>query len=230
MTSQAITPSHGLYREALPKGCIVFSSSEGRAIFREALEAGHMRCYFKMAEQFSTQTELTFCGLTTLVMILNALKVDPGKTWKKPWRWYDDNMLYNCVSMPMIKEIGISFDQFVSLVMLNSLIIKSERVDELASIETFRDHVTRLSRQDDHFIALSYSRKSLGQTGDGHFSPVGGYHPDRDLVLVMDTARFKYPPHWVPLTAIWEAMKPVDETTGKSFQTEIRIKRTQYFK
>jgi glutathione gamma-glutamylcysteinyltransferase len=46
---------------------------------------------------------------------------------------------------------------------------------------------------------LSYSRKVLGQTGDGHFSPVGGYHPGKDLALIMDTARFKYPPHWVPL-------------------------------
>ncbi len=28
--------------------------------------------------------------------------------------------------------------------------------------------------------------QALGQTGDGHFSPVGGYHPDKDLVLLMD--------------------------------------------
>lgn len=24
----------------------------------------------------------------------------------------------------------------------------------------------------------------------------GGYHPGRDMVLILDTARFKYPPHW----------------------------------
>jgi hypothetical protein len=30
--------------------------------------------------------------------------------------------------------------------------------------------------------------------GDGHFSPVGGYHAGKDLVLILDTARFKYPP------------------------------------
>ena len=50
--------------------------------------------------------------------------------------------------------------------------------------------------------------------GDGHFSPIGGYHKDRDLILVLDTARFKYPPHWVPLELIWKAMLATDQSTG----------------
>jgi hypothetical protein len=28
--------------------------------------------------------------------------------------------------------------------------------------------------------------------GDGHFSPIGGYCVERDAVLIMDVARFKY--------------------------------------
>ena len=39
------------------------------------------------------------------------------------------------------------------------------------------------------FLCVSYSRKQLHQSGDGHFSPVGGYHAARDMVLVMDVAR-----------------------------------------
>ncbi|XP_033741779.1 glutathione gamma-glutamylcysteinyltransferase 3-like [Pecten maximus] len=209
-------PKPEFYRRVLPDGCISFSSTEGKEIFKEALVTGHMCCYFKMAAQFSTQTEPAFCGLTTLVMILNALEIDPGKIWKAPWRWYHEDMLECCVSLQEMKEKGITYDQFVCLAACNSLEAESTRIDDSASLETFRDHVIRLSRQDDRFIALSYSRKTLGQTGDGHFSPVGGYHPDRDLVLVMDTARFKYPPHWVPLANIWEAMKPFDKSTGKS--------------
>ncbi|OWF43910.1 glutathione gamma-glutamylcysteinyltransferase 2-like [Mizuhopecten yessoensis] len=215
MASHGTKPKPEFYRRVLPDGCIAFSSTEGKTIFREALVSGHMGCYFKMASQFSTQAEPAFCGLTTLVMILNALEVDPGKVWKGPWRWYHEDMLECCVSLDVMKENGITFDQFVCLAACNSLEGESTRMDDSASLETFRNHVTRLSRNDDRFIALSYSRKILGQTGDGHFSPVGGYHPDRDMVLVMDTARFKYPPHWVPLTTIWEAMKPLDKSTGK---------------
>lgn len=65
-------------------------------------------------------------------------------------------------------------------------------------------------------MIVSYSRRSLHQSGDGHFSPIGGYHPERDLVLIMDVARFKYPPHWVPLVDLYAALQPIDKATGKS--------------
>eukprot|EP00698_Gefionella_okellyi_P016080 TRINITY_DN4578_c0_g2_i12.p2 TRINITY_DN4578_c0_g2~~TRINITY_DN4578_c0_g2_i12.p2 ORF type:complete len:248 (-),score=53.32 TRINITY_DN4578_c0_g2_i12:1034-1777(-) len=50
----------------------------------------------------------------------------------------------------------------------------------------------------------------------GHYSPIGGYHAERDLVLVMDVARFKYPPYWCPLALLWESMTVKDAVTNKS--------------
>lgn len=44
------------------------------------------------------------------------------------------------------------------------------------------------SSGEEHLV-VSYSRRTLGQTGDGHFSPVGGYHAGRDLVLILDVVR-----------------------------------------
>jgi len=35
-------------------------------------------------------------------------------------------------------------------------------------------------------------------------------------VLILDVARFKYPPHWVPLPVLFKAMKPADPATSKS--------------
>ena len=71
-----------------------------------------------------------------------------------------------------------------------------------------------MCRREDAFVVCSYSRRVLRQTGDGHFAPIGGYHPGEDLVLILDTARFKSPPHWVPLTTLWEAMLAIDKETG----------------
>ena len=65
-------------------------------------------------------------------------------------------------------------------------------------------------------LVVSYDRGVLGQTGAGHFSPVGGYHAGRDLVLILDVARFKYPPHWVPLETLFQAMLSRDPVTGRS--------------
>lgn len=35
------------------------------------------------------------------------------------------------------------------------------------------------------------------------------------MTLILDVARFKYPPHWVPLKLLWDAMNTIDETTGQ---------------
>lgn len=66
------------------------------------------------------------------------------------------------------------------------------------------------------FLVVSYNRKILQQTGTGHFSPIAAYDPKTDSALILDTARFKYPPHWVKLDLLFESMKSVDVETGRS--------------
>ena len=66
------------YRRPLPETCISFCSQKGTEIFKEALVSGHMQSYFRLAAQFRTQDEPAYCGLSTLVMVLNSLEVDPG--------------------------------------------------------------------------------------------------------------------------------------------------------
>jgi len=36
------------------------------------------------------------------------------------------------------------------------------------------------------------------------------------MVLILDVARFKYPPHWVPLPLLYQSMNAIDAETGKS--------------
>jgi len=65
-------------------------------------------------------------------------------------------------------------------------------------------------------MVVSYSRKGLMQSGDGHFSPIGGYCPSTDMCLVLDVARFKYPPQWVKVDKLFRAMLLHDKVTNKS--------------
>ena len=78
----------------------------------------------------------------------------------------------------------------------------------------FRQQVLDVCSSGEEHLVVSYSRRSFKQTGDGHFSPVGGYHRGLDLVLILDVARFKYPPHWVPLSLLYEAMSHLDPVTS----------------
>jgi glutathione gamma-glutamylcysteinyltransferase len=209
-------PTEGFYRRPLPTSCIAFSSTKGRKLFREALELGGLEGYFALAEQFHTQAEPAFCGLGTMVVVLNALAIDPGRIWRGVWRWYGEEMLDCCRSLPVIKETGITLDEFVCISRCNGAKVTAHRYLE-RSLDEFRQDIKRItSTAQGIYMVAAYSRRVLGQTGDGHFSPVGGYHSQRDLVLLLDVARFKYPPHWVPLSLLWQAFEPPDPETNRS--------------
>lgn len=53
---------------------------------------------------------------------------------------------------------------------------------------------------------INFGRQELEQTGSGHFACIGGYHQESRSVLVLDTARFKYPPFWVPIEMLYKSV------------------------
>ncbi|CAB3405321.1 unnamed protein product [Caenorhabditis bovis] len=205
------------YRRPLPETCVDFSSEIGKKLFTEALLQGYANIYFKLASQFRTQDEPAYCGLSTLVMVLNALEVDPEKVWKAPWRFYHESMLDCCVPLDNIKRIGINLAQFQCLANCNRLKTKVTHGDETAEfLANFRQSVVQSVRGELNVIVASYDRSVLGQTGAGHFSPLAAYHPATDQVLIMDVARFKYPPHWVKLELLQKAMCTIDKSTKQT--------------
>ncbi|CAI5744372.1 unnamed protein product [Peronospora destructor] len=200
------------HRRHLPQECIAFSSPEGRTLFTEAINSSnnYMQIYFPLAEQFITQAEPAFCGLATLAMCLNALQIDPGRLWKGPWRWFSEELFDCCTSLTVAKEKGISMSEFICLARCYGVLMEKYRATSDFSLEQFRNLVKRTCATSSEIVVLNYSRQVLGQTGEGHFSPIGGYHAERDMVLLMDVARFKYPPHWVKLSRVFHAMQRVD--------------------
>ena len=214
--SKPTPPVAGWHRRPLPPPAIALSSADGRTLAKAAISLGSMETFFALAEVFETQSEPAFCGLGTLVTALNALEVDPGELWKGPWRWYDAKMLDCCVDLDEIAERGLTFDEWVCLAKCQGLAVEATRASE-ASEQTFRQLVAReCASAAGRILCVSYSRRPLGQTGDGHFSPVGGYHAASDSVLVLDVARFKHPPHWLPLPLLWQAMLLLDDATKRA--------------
>ncbi|CAH1431863.1 unnamed protein product [Lactuca virosa] len=191
-----------IYRRVLPSPpAIDFASSEGKQLFMEATQA-------------------------TLAMVLNALSIDPGRKWKGPWRWFDESMLDCCEPLEKVKAKGISFGKVVCLAHCAGAKVEAFRTNQ-SNIDEFRKHVIACSTSDDCHVISSYNRATFKQTGSGHFSPIGGYHAGRDMALILDVARFKYPPHWVPLKLLWEAMDTLDDASGfrRGFMLISRLQR-----
>eukprot|EP00250_Pteridium_aquilinum_P004775 c14982_g1_i1 orf=120-1583(+) len=215
----------GVYKRVLPcPPAIEFASQEGKVLFAEALSDGSMNGFFKLISTFQTQAEPAYCGLSTLVVVLNALSIDPRRKWKGPWRWFDESMLDCCEPLEKVKKDGITFAKVTCLAQCAGASVQAFRANQ-SSLDSFRNFVETCVSSDDHHLVVSYDRRVLKQTGTGHFSPVGGYHRQKDMALILDVARFKYPPHWVPVPLLWEAINTIDEATGKSRGFMIVYKR-----
>ncbi|KAL3134941.1 Glutathione gamma-glutamylcysteinyltransferase 1 [Trebouxia sp. C0010 RCD-2024] len=147
-------------------------------------------------------------------MVLNALSIDPRRAWKGPWRWFHEQMLDCCEPLSQVLQTGIVLDQAACLARCNGAQAEMCRYGDFTE-DSFRSTVQHVCCSEQQHLIVSYSRKEFLQTGDGHFSPVGGYHAESDMVLILDTARFKYPPHWVPLKGLYQAMAHVDSATSQ---------------
>ncbi|KAJ3179349.1 hypothetical protein HDU87_002958 [Geranomyces variabilis] len=218
-TAEAVTASSAqqqqtFYRRELPKNLHSFTSKTGRALFKECVASGNAEIYFSLSGNFTMQSEPAFCGLGSLAMVLNALTVDPGRRWKGVWRWYSDEML-ECTHTPreQVREKGMTFAELACLARCNGLRVVARRADTVTREQFFED-LKRVSASEDVHMVVSFSRKTLGQTGDGHFSPIGAYHPGKNQVLICDTARFKYPSYFVDGNLLYDSLGEIDAVTG----------------
>ena len=83
-------------------------TAEGQELFAAAMKEGHCRSFFPLVAQFRTQDEPAFCGLASLTMALNALRVDPGVRWNGVWRWYSERSLTCCKPLEEVEAVMVA--------------------------------------------------------------------------------------------------------------------------
>jgi glutathione gamma-glutamylcysteinyltransferase len=84
------------------------------------------------------------------------------------------------------------------------------------SLSLFRNSILACNRRSNLFLTINFHRKSLGQTGIGHFSPIAAYNSKRDMALILDVAKFKYDSYWCSVEQIYDALKPLDTSSQQS--------------
>ncbi|KAI7989988.1 Glutathione gamma-glutamylcysteinyltransferase 2 [Camellia lanceoleosa] len=134
-------------------------------------------------------------------------------TWKKasPWRWFEVPMIEDSEIMGNVQKKGITFDSFAELARKH-VDIEAFKAQH-SSLEQFTNCVIQTTSTEELYMILTYSRKTRG---DGHFSPMAAYHKGRDMLLILDVARYKYPFHWLPKMTIWDAMNEIDKETNET--------------
>lgn len=114
-----------------------------------------------------------------------------------------------------VQRSGVTLAQLANL--LSTHPTKVELADASDStLDDVRARLTKNLADPNDFVLVNYQRGELQQESLGHVSPVAAYHAPSDWFLLLDVARYKYPPTWVPAEALYRAMRANDLLSGKS--------------
>lgn len=115
------------------------------------------------------------------------------------------------------KDFGLQLRQLAQVLRAHRLEVAVRVVDEDASGEAIkREIMANLATKDD-FVLVNYHRKSLGQKGGGHISPLGAYDEASDSFLIMDVNPNRAPWVWVKSDDLITAMRTFDTVENRGY-------------
>jgi len=203
----------------LPRNLIGFNSSQGEQLL---LESQARQAYWPLSVQFVTQNNQAYCGVASMVMVLNALSIPaPVAPEYSPYHVFTQENFFNneqtrkVLAPEVVARQGMTLDQLGQLLATYSVNVKVYHSTD-TSLEEFRKQAVENLQQPNNFILVNYLRKVLGEDRGGHISPLAAYNKQTDRFLILDVSRYKYPPVWVKATDLWQAMATMDTTSGKT--------------
>ena len=203
----------------LPRNLIAFSSPEGEKLL---LESKAQQDYWPLSIHFVTQNNQAYCGVASMVMVLNALSVPaPVAPEYSPYRMFTQGNFFNneqtrkVVSPDLVSHRGMTLDQLGQLLVSYSVKVKVYHGADV-SLEKFRQLAVENLQTSNSFVVVNYLRKAIGEEKGGHISPLAAYNEQTDRFLILDVSRYKYPPVWVKAADLWQAMATMDSDSGKT--------------
>lgn len=196
-----------------------FNSKEGGKLL---IESQAREDFFPLSSQFVTQNNQAYCGVASIVMVLNSLGIPaPEVPQYKPYRVFtQENFFSNektkkVISAEDVARKGMTLAQLGGLLESYGVKVKIYHGADI-SLDNFRKLAAENLQQPGNFIIVNYLRKAIGQERGGHISPLAAYNQQTDRFLILDVSRYKYPPVWVKAEELWKAMATHDTTSGKT--------------
>ena len=165
-----------------------------------------------------------------MVMVLNAMQLPaPAVPEYDPYLTFTQDNLLDARSEPiipveLIKKQGMTLDQLGAVLALQPLKVEVHHAAD-SSVEKFRQTVRDYLAKPDHHVIINYLRKAIGQERGGHISPLAAYDAETDRFLILDVARYKYPPVWVKSAELFASMNTGDSDNGNRTRGYILISR-----
>ncbi|HEY9702658.1 MAG TPA: phytochelatin synthase family protein [Allocoleopsis sp.] len=203
----------------LSENLINFNSNEGEKLL---IESNARKDYFPLSINFVTQNNQAFCGVASIVMVLNSMNIPkPETNIYGKFRIFTQDNFFNNPETQKVKTSEKVAKEGMTLAQLQQLLESyNVKVDMYygseVSVDKFRTLVKTNLKQPNNFVLVNYLRKTINQESGGHISPIAAYNEKSDRFLILDVSRYKYPPVWVKTSDLWKAISTVDSSTGKS--------------
>lgn len=185
------------------------------------LQSDYRQAYWPLATYFETQRNQAYCSVATSVIALNALGLPRPATALYPdFPFFTQQDFFSGVDKriadpEIVAREGMTLDQLSAVLTHYPVAVEKVSADALDAGQ-LRELLKKHLREPDRFVLFNFNRSFIGEIGSGHWSPLAAYHEASDTVLLMDVARYKYPPVWVPLADLLRGAQDHDSLSGKA--------------
>ncbi len=211
-----LTPSLAYAQHApLPPELIALDTPEGEKLLAESDAKAD---FVKLVSSYTTQERPPFCGVASAVTILNALPIPHPATEVGGLFTQQNVFTEQAKTVTTPEEVGkggMTLAQLGNLLQAHPALVHLTYASDI-SVADMRTKLAKNLATTGDYVVINYNRGALGQESLGHISPLGAYHAASDRFLLLDVARYKYPPHWVKAEALHAAMNTSDLISGKS--------------
>lgn len=211
-----LTPSLASAQHApLPPDLIALDTPEGEKLL---VEAPAKADFVRLVSSYTTQDRPPFCGVASAVTVLNALPIPHPAT--EVGALFTQQNVFNeqartVITPEAVGRGGMTLAQLANLLQSHPANVELTYASDI-SIDEMRSRLSKNLATTGDYVIVNYNRGELAQESMGHISPLGAYHAGSDRFLLLDVARYKYPPHWVTAEALHRAMRAGDLVSGKS--------------
>ncbi|PJD95906.1 MAG: glutathione gamma-glutamylcysteinyltransferase [Parachlamydia sp.] len=171
--------------------------------------------FWKLLRYYESQIRPTYCSIATSVITLNTLSIEASQSkFLGKYRMFTQEEFFSddvlgVIDQNDVAQRGMSLEDLAMVLKVFPVkVLKYEGLD--FSQEEIRDLIISALKNPNQCVLALYQRKELQQEGGGHWSPIAAYEAESDSFLVLDVARFKYPPVWVNTSAFINSMRTVN--------------------
>ena len=193
------------------------NSNEGQQLLQESESLAD---YIPLTSQFVTQINQAFCGVASIVMVLNAIGIEAPEApeWERQY-FTQDNVLNDRTEAVIAKDViarqGLTLAELGQILETYPVQVETHYGSDV-TVDEFRTEIAANLENPGDYVLINYLRRAIGQERGGHISPIAAYDAESDRFLVLDVSRYKYPPVWVTAEELWKSTDTVDSVSDKT--------------